>query len=473
MKTLKIALIVDHPLRDLSGLVLIARKLAEQGAKVFLVPMYAQDREIFTLQPDFVLLNYLRKNNENFVRKLLKAGIQYGILDTEGGFYGDMKGYSDILSYDAELYANLRCNLIWGQKMMDFWQKDFPHRHPLFLTGLPRFDFYSPAFRNLQFGSLPKKYQSSPLLLINTKVAIANPLFVNLETEISIYKKLGFSDEKIQHYLDLGKVAIEDTVALTKKLSLDFPQAQVVVRPHPHENHKTYEAALQDSKATNTSVHREGSVTPWILGSQVVIHRHCTTAIEAALADKTAIAPQWVRTSAFAPDAEDVSFQPRTPEEMNELITTSFKSGPLPKSPEQRKALDRIIGDWLYQMDGNSHVRAANAILESINSKQSIDRTKASDFIFDTFSAHAGLKGKAYHFLNQAGRLAPEALWALEKGRLAKWKSTQKFFTPEDALQWSASLDRKENHKFQIDWAQKHKEYQEKYPGFAVMVSPS
>ncbi|MGZ5278665.1 MAG: surface carbohydrate biosynthesis protein, partial [Pseudobdellovibrionaceae bacterium] len=373
MKSPRIALIVDHPLRDLSGLVLIARQLAQAGAHVFFVPMYCQDREIFTLQPDFVLLNYLRKNNEAFVTKLAEAGIQYGIMDTEGGFYGDMKGYSDYLSYRGDLYEKMRCNLAWGQRMLDFWTKEFPHKHPIVMTGLPRFDFYSPAYRTLKLDFLPESFKKNPMLLVNTKVAIANPLFVSLETEIDLYRnKLKMPEEKIQFYLKVGRESIEDTIALSKKLAIDFRQSHVVVRPHPHENHKTYEGPLVSEQNPNISVHREGSVTPWILQSSVVIHRQCTTAIEAALAGKPAIAPLWVRTSAFAPDAEEVSFLVNRPEEMNELIQSALSPSGLTPTGQQKQNLERIIETWLDRMDGQSHVRAANAILESIDPKQKL-----------------------------------------------------------------------------------------------------
>jgi surface carbohydrate biosynthesis protein len=471
MKRPRIALIVDHPLRDLSGLVLIARQLAQAGADVFFVPMYCQDREIFTLQPDFVLLNYLRKNNEAFVAKLAEADIQYGIMDTEGGFYGDMRGYSDYLSYRADLYEKIRCNLAWGQRMLDFWTKEFPHKHPIRMTGLPRFDFYSPAYRNLKLDFLPAEFKKDPLLLINTKVAIANPLFVSLETEIDLYRnKLKMPEDKIQFYLKVGRESIEDTIALSKELAADFRQTHVVVRPHPHENHKTYEGPLVSSQNPNISVHREGSVTPWILQSSVILHRQCTTAIEAALAGKPAVAPMWVRTSAFAPDAEEVSFLAQSKDEMNDMIRTALSPSGLAQTSRQKANLEKIIGTWLHRMDGQSHVRAAEAILESFDSKQKINEKKANEFIYKTFAHREGLKGRAYNALNVLAQAAPSLLWTLETKRLAKWASTQKYFTPKDIARWSDPVTAFQGGHFEIGWASEKNEYKAQYPGRAVMI---
>jgi surface carbohydrate biosynthesis protein len=470
MKSPRIALIVDHPLRDLSGLVLLARQLALEGAQVFFVPMYCQDREIFTLQPDFVLLNYLRKNNEAFVSKLAEAGIQYGILDTEGGFYGDMRGYSEVLSYRSDLYQKIRCNLIWGERMMKFWQEDFPHAHRLILTGLPRFDFYSPRYRNLKLDFLSDNFKQKPMLLINTKVAIANPLFVSLEQEIDLYRhKLKMPEEKIQFYLKVGRESIADTIELTKQVAQSFPQSQVVLRPHPHENHKTYETALNGESA-NISVHREGSVTPWILQSSVILHRQCTTAIEAALAGKPALAPLWVRTSSFAPDAEEVSFLVKTPEEMNELIQTALSTSGLSQTVKQKDSLEKIINTWLYKMDGQSHIRAAQAVLESIDPHQKINSARADDLIFKTFASRSGLKGQAYDLFNRLGQSIPAILWKVESQRLKKWASTQKYFTPQDIRNWSDPLSTLEGGKFEISWAVEDAEYKAHYPGRAVKM---
>lgn len=471
MKSPRIAMIVDHPLRDLPGLVLVGRALAQAGAQVFLVPMYSQDREVFTLKPDFVLLNYLRKNNEHFVEKLKVAGIPYGILDTEGGFYGDMRGYSTVLSQRHDLYSSVLCNLIWGQRMMDFWSKEYPAKHPLFLTGLPRFDFYAKNFRDLKFDFIPKKYHEKPMILINTKIALVNPLFISFEKELDLYRnKLGIPEDKIQFYIKYGRLAIEDTIRMSQELSSDFPQAQVVVRPHPHENHRTYEGPL--AHVPHVSVFRDGNVTPWILQSSILIHRHCTTAIESALAGKTPIAPQWMNTSAEAPAAEAVSLKPQSRAEMNEMIQAGLSEKGLPTVAGIDEEIQKIVDMWLFKMDGQSHQRAADAVLETLPRNIQISDSKVRDFAFATFSTRTDAIGKAYHALNQAsGATSPSLLWMLEGMRLSKWKKTQKHYTPEECAAWSSPLDQKENRAFHFSWAKDYDQYHWGYPGRSVMIT--
>src|SRR5215470_7793460 len=115
-----VALVVDHPQRDLAGLVLTALDLAQRGIVCHLVPMNLQEREIWALAPDFVLFNYLRRSNERFARSLIDAGIAFGVLDTEGAVWPDPDEYASLLWKDATLRAKARCVCLWGARLASF-----------------------------------------------------------------------------------------------------------------------------------------------------------------------------------------------------------------------------------------------------------------------------------------------------------------------------------------------------------------
>jgi hypothetical protein len=65
-----VCLIVDNPLRDLEGLVLLGRQLAIRGAKVTLVPMYEQGFDVPAL---LVLMNYPRPRKESRAAVLIQS----------------------------------------------------------------------------------------------------------------------------------------------------------------------------------------------------------------------------------------------------------------------------------------------------------------------------------------------------------------------------------------------------------------
>ena len=85
----KVCLVVDNPLRDLPGCILLSTSLVSMNYKVYLVPHNLVFRnnfsELLGINPDFVVLNYLRKNNDHIAEALIKCKIPFSVLDTEGG----------------------------------------------------------------------------------------------------------------------------------------------------------------------------------------------------------------------------------------------------------------------------------------------------------------------------------------------------------------------------------------------------
>ena len=67
-----------------------------------------------------------------------------------------------------------------------------------------------------------------------------------------------------------------------------FNEFNIVLRPHPEEDRKIYEESFKKKK--NISVIKEGSVIPWIMSSNLMIHHDCTTSIESAMLGKSSIA---------------------------------------------------------------------------------------------------------------------------------------------------------------------------------------
>jgi hypothetical protein len=70
----RVALVVDHPQRDLGGLVLIALELCRRGVHVHLVPLNLQEQELWALTPDLVVLNYVRPGNDRLARQPPRRG---------------------------------------------------------------------------------------------------------------------------------------------------------------------------------------------------------------------------------------------------------------------------------------------------------------------------------------------------------------------------------------------------------------
>lgn len=425
-----IALVVDHPLRDLPGLVLLAHRLAGLGADVCLIPLNLLMAETFALAPDFLLMNNLRRTTEPVLTGCLDSGIKYGMLDTEGGLYGDLSFFRSTFTERQDILDGLTCNFLWGQKIHQFLLEQRLFRpEQLMVTGTPRFDFYSPRWSGYYSAdtSITQK-----LILIPTKVAVSNPQGQSVEKEMELMTgKLGLAAEMIHDWRDTGFKQIEATIEMVKQLSQDFPDAHFVVRPHPHERLETYSDALEG--LSNVEVIRDGTIDYWILRSSLLIHRMCTTAVEAMMAGVPSVVPGWVPTAANAPDTEAVSTVAFTYAELRSLVASNQRGNSIILE-EHRSALERIVGDWFHRMDGDAHARIAERILELVGKTSSPDmrRRRAKRYFFRYQESLLKLKG----IVGSLGHLGSSIFVSHMWGKLVyphsrNWANTPKFFSSE------------------------------------------
>lgn len=180
----------------------------------------------------------------------------------------------------------------WGE-----WQKRFnlSYERPqaqIIATGHPRFDLYRKAyscyFKN-ETNQLLEEF--GDFILVNTSFSYSN----NGEggTEFIFKKTLSYdTSNESDRFYRFGRwynqmLSMASIVKLINELSLKFPKKVIVLRPHPSEDTGYYESIFQN--IDNVKVIYQGSVTPWLLASKLVIHNGCTTAIEATLAGKPVI----------------------------------------------------------------------------------------------------------------------------------------------------------------------------------------
>lgn len=366
---MRIAIVVNNPARDLAGLILLAGELSRQGAKCYLVPMALQRFELASLAPDFVLFNQLRTLNEPIVQALIKAKIRIGLLDDEGGVFPNIDWYLRQLTPRQDIRQSVSVFCSWGYRLAEHARSNnwFPPE-AVVATGHPRFDFYASEWERLAFPQAPTPQEyTKPLILINSRFSRANPAFGDREKEVrTMIKNRGFSEQEACNFQETMTRTLHGMVEMTNHLTQSFPQVTFVFRPHPFERLETYSELLQPRQ--NLNICRVGAITSWLRLADGVIHRSCTTAIEAAMCDVPAFSPAWIPFPDIIESTERVSVQCSSQEEMDDYLRKLLDHR-MQINNNILLARQDVIRDWFYSVDGNAYQRTADAILSILRDK--------------------------------------------------------------------------------------------------------
>ena len=361
-----VALIVDNPLRDLPGLTLLAARLCTYGIDCHMVPMQRQDMEIGSLAPDAVVINYLRPNNEKAVRQFLEAEIAVLISDTEGGILTSLDSYERTLSQDDAVRSGISRYCSWGSSLAEHaLTRGWYRSDQVAVTGAPRFDYYSPTWREAALAASPWADQlPSPLVLINGNFPLANPQFQSADAELRMQvAQFGHDPEEIARRQAGQQLVLEELTALVNRLAGRFPDTTFLYRPHPFERLATYETLL--TPRPNLFTGKTGTAEGWILRSCAVLQRNCTTAVEAGMAGVPALSPSWIPVPLEVESAEGPSVPCHTEAALEGHLMACIE-GRMAMPEANVEALNRTVDAWFFRADGRSHERVAAEVMAAL-----------------------------------------------------------------------------------------------------------
>ena len=435
----RVALLVDHPLRDLPGMVLLARYLTSAGATAYLVPFNLAEVELPRLVPDLVLLNYYRRSCLWLYEALDAARIPMAVLDTEGGVLESLDAYTSELVAQPEMRSLVRRYLCWGpvvaRHLVDGGWFD---TRQVTVTGCPRTDYYASPWREAvaRRGDAVSDYGRN-LILLNGNFSLGNPGFVGRDDQHRIMvDSLGHEPAKVRQWQDRECAALRELCSLANWIARRYPQATVVYRPHPFESLAPYRELLQ--RWPNLHCVRQGSVDVWLARARVVIQRSCTTAIEAGLAGVPAFSPHWVKPSFERPASDRVSVPFASAVDLVEAVGSAL-SGEFSMPDRVQQSLSEVVGDWFYAVDGQSHERVAEALLDCATTDDRAERRAACrDLVYRLNEYRSGSPRWIRKRIKAALHLPPN--WSyfrfgakpLEPERFDKWDESTKRFTAGD-----------------------------------------
>lgn len=410
----KVCLIVDNPLRDLQGIILIASHLANLNVKCYIVPMYCQAFDIIAIKPDMVVVNYLRPNNVDLIKRYKKENIKICILDTEGSPGRDLNKFSESISKIKEKdLVDLYC--LWGHdQYKSFKSKNLFNDNIIKITGCPRYDFCSYPYNE----TLPDISYKKPFILINTTFPVGNPKFtLNHKIEAQAMIDMGYEENFAEKYAeDSLKVNIK-MIKVISQICKKFPKHNFVLRPHPFESTEPYKHLLNNS---NFEIRQEGSAIEWLNRCEALIHLNCQTAIEAAMLGKEAISIEWINTNHLKSQSPpgEISHTPSNLDELVHLLNAVLLNKKIKPSKKMTSERKKLIASRLYINDGNSSLRASEAILDGL-----ITNKKSSIITFFSFkqAMRETLGFKFYHILRK-----------LIQGKKSEFRRNEKSFDYTD-----------------------------------------
>lgn len=415
MKSARIAIVVDHPQRDLAGALLIAHELCQRGHSCHLVSLNDQESEIMALRPDFVLLNYLREFNYPLATDLHRAGIHFGVLDTEGGVWETNDSYTELLWRDRNLLQRTNAVCMWGPRLAQHVvEEKYFHPAQVRITGCARFDYYHPHWKDILRPDRDAHFR----ILINTNFSVVNPRFTTPEKNARYcHQEYGWSWEQIRAVTGAETKAIDGVIEMARKLAGQLPDCRIVLRPHPFESPDVYVNALQGLGPV--TINAEGPVQPQIAAADVVIQRSCTTAMESVAAGVPTLSPQWIPAPYLMPMAEAVSIPCYQFADLMDAIGM-VRSGRYRPDDGFQITARQTVQDWFYRVDGLSHLRVCEAVEAALPAGRQLDEGLCARFLYGLESRERRRRTHAANLLRYHLKLAPN--FCFHKLRPNPWK---------------------------------------------------
>ena len=284
---------IETKVREFHAKILQSAVLAERGFDVVLGEQNAMIRQMPWLPRGVYIDKSVARTKTKPFRRLAEFGNKIAAWCEEGLVYRDRKTYlHERVSPDSLALADIF--FAWGPMQADDVGGHVPAaKNKIRVSGNPRFDVLRPELRGLfdaDAQALRQKY--GRYILVATNFSRYNH-FMGYDFWIEALKKRGTITTAehlafFHHWREyLGELYRGFATAMPK-LAKAFPDHRIVLRPHPSEDHDAWRR--ETASLDNVTVAFEGSVIPWIVGAESLIHNSCTTGVEAYLLGKPVVA---------------------------------------------------------------------------------------------------------------------------------------------------------------------------------------
>ena len=351
---------IEISARELDAKLLLARQLAANDVNVVIGKKKQLIDYMEVAAPGvFVSIWGGHRNFKSLYQTLSERGFQLAALDEEGLITISDRHYLEN-SVDKETLAHIQLFFCWGQK-----QKTLLERHMAETTnaktkfvasGNIRFDLLRQDFDDLfrpEQQAIESKYPDCLLVISSFGFARhfdgANAYFQNLiksgviwneELHVSYENYLAFQKHNALAFLDL-----------VGALCAEFPEKQIVYRPHPSES--IDDLSYLSETFDNFFVDSSHSIIPWLRSVCLTIFNYCTTGPEAQIVNCPNIAYRPVKDEAIE---DDIPYRNTIAFESKELLVDHIRqmsshalNAEVNQAPNFKGEISGLGDDWAVQ----------------------------------------------------------------------------------------------------------------------------
>ncbi|MFN3648005.1 MAG: surface carbohydrate biosynthesis protein [Armatimonadota bacterium] len=362
-------MLVPYQARDLGGIALIAHYLRERyGHEIILTNSYGIERKLMELAPDALVIDHLAWDFKARQARMVKSiGAKLINLPTEGMFQSPDPPL-ELAGAKHGVTALVDKFLVWGPYVERALQSGGVAPDRLHVTGCPRFDFYADKFRALSstredfLGALGIKNAAAPAILWCTNTTY----FARDHRRIidRYVKRAGWTTERVQMMLSDETEQFNRHSALVKGLARRHPDWNFIIKVHPAEGIHPYLPLVEG--ASNLFLAYNSPIREFLIHSDVLLQRNCTTATEAWMLGRPVLDLAMGTYHRQARNQFQVGCQSVfSVDEADEALQAYLAGAEM--EPEKRKAQSDFIADFYFRIDGEASSRCADLIHEALS----------------------------------------------------------------------------------------------------------
>ena len=288
---------VENQVRELDAKLLFGCVAASRGFPVVLGYKQLLHLAMPTFAPGIFIAKSMRARSRLMFNIITGLGHELLAWDEESLVRYDSPEYYN-WRFTPQTFNSVRHLFAWGEDDAEMFAA-YPGNQGVRIhaTGNPRVDLLRPEVRDYFAPDCARiKQQHGDYILVNTNFSFTNPflkdialvrergLFGRPKSRTAVGMSGEFADAMVAHQEKIFAQFRE----LMPALAAQFPDRKIILRPHPSEDHDLWRTLVAGD--ANVEVLHDGNVVPWLMSASVLIHNGCTTAVEAALADRPTIA---------------------------------------------------------------------------------------------------------------------------------------------------------------------------------------